>query len=153
MIFMSENIMPMKTWNTSAQLSLNYFLYVLSYLFFLTQTKGIFILYANKHHFLLKKIQMIIILFSLIAASNSYAGCMPRGHIKFHNRTSFPITITIFKTLEGDVHKGYPTYHDVITVQPHKTISGKCWSRTVKAKNKEWLHYVIRHFETPFRAL
>ena len=119
---------------------------------------------------LCKKIHLTIILFFLAAASNSYA-CTPRGHIKFHNHTKIPITLTVFRYEDpsGDEHKKcvelarkmkkWPIIlcplkkivSDIIIIEPGKTTSGICWVEREKSKGIFYFKKRVSHFNTSFK--
>ena len=120
---------------------------------------------------LYSRIYLIIALFFLVTASNGYA-CNPRGHIKFHNRTKIPITVTAIrkedrfspehkKCLEQaqeDKKKKRKVRQcrlkqiksNVIVVKPGKTTSGICWSERKKHGIKFYFIKELIYFKTSF---
>ena len=120
---------------------------------------------------LCSRICLTIALFFLVTASNGYA-CTPRGHIKFHNRTKIPITVTAFRmkdpfspehkkcieqVQEDNKKKRKVTRCDlkhiksnVIVVKPGKTTSGICWSERKKYRGIYHNIKELMNFTTSF---
>ena len=67
------------------------------------------------------KIYLSVLLFFLVTGMDGYA-CDKKGHIKFHNYTHTPITVTAFLT--KDYKKVYP---EIKIVRPKTTSGGICW--------------------------
>ena len=121
---------------------------------------------------LCSRIYLSIALFFLATASNSYA-CTPRGHIKFHNATKMPISITAFRVEDPfskerekcikrekedrkEKRKLTPCYLRVIedktiVVNPGKTTSGVCWSKSKKYRGLNYNIKLLRRVELSFK--
>ena len=119
---------------------------------------------------LCSRIYLTIALFFLVTASNGYA-CTPRGHVKFHNHTKIPITVTVFraedpfsdrrkkclenarKNKKGKVTDCYvkSIISNIIVVKPGKTTSGICWAERFKHGVFLSLKKRMKSFTTSFK--
>ena len=85
--------------------------------------KNIFSLMKEKIYSI--KTYVLVFLFFLMASMDGYT-CDRDGHIKFHNYTHIPITVTVSRTYSDDPKKRKIRLEKKI-VRPKTTSGGMCW--------------------------